>query len=253
MRLFFSLHSCYNEIRKNEVGSCFLRKHTFCRPLRFTTSRPVISPVSIFCTSSVRGDFFYEAGYELQRQSFDRLLLKVVLDGQVNIETEGEHFTAHAGQVVMLEQYRHATYLPDPYYLEALRRDPGDSRANNAYGLLLLRWRQFAAEGYFRAAIRRITQYNPNPSCSESFMNLGLCLRFQERENEAYDAFYKATWTAAEPETSYYHLACIDCKRGDYALALEHIDRSLVRNGHNLKTRALRGMILDSLGCSSMV
>lgn len=148
-----------------------------------------------------------------------------------------------------LEQYRHATYLPDPYYLEALRRDPGDNRANNAYGLLLLRRGQFAAaEDYFRAAIRRITQYNPNPSCSESFMNLGLCLRFQGRENEAYDAFYKATWTAAEQETSYYHLACIDCKRGDYALALEHIDRSLVRNGHHLKARALRGMILDSLG-----
>lgn len=24
-----------------------------------------------------------------------------------------------------IEQYRHATYRPDPYYLEALKRDPG--------------------------------------------------------------------------------------------------------------------------------
>ena len=36
-----------------------------------------------------------------------------------------------------LEQYRHATYAPEAYYAEALRRDPGDSRCNNALGLLL--------------------------------------------------------------------------------------------------------------------
>ena len=142
-----------------------------------------------------------------------------------------------------LEQYRHATYLPDPYYLEALRRDPGDSRANNAYGLLLMRRGRFdQAETYFRAAIDRLTARNPNPYCSEAYMNLGLCLRYQGREDEAYDAFFKATWTAAEQETSYYHIACIDCKRGDYALALEHVERSLVRNSHNLKARALAGL-----------
>lgn len=63
----------------------------------------------VFCT----GDFFYEAGYELQRQSFDGLLLEVILDGQVNIETEGEHFTAHAGQVVMLDSTRPHRYASD--------------------------------------------------------------------------------------------------------------------------------------------
>lgn len=148
-----------------------------------------------------------------------------------------------------LEQYRHATYLPDPYYQEALKRDPGDSRVNNAYGLLLLRRGQFSkAERHFRAAIARMTKCNPNPISSECYMNLGLCLRYQNRDDDAYDAFYKATWTAAEQETSFYHLSCIDCKRGDYDLALEHIDRALVRNSHNLKARALRGMILDSLG-----
>ena len=148
-----------------------------------------------------------------------------------------------------LEQYRHATYLPDPYYLEALKRDPGDSRANNAYGTLLLRRGKFAeAEKCFRAAIARITSRNPNPCDSEAYLNLGLSLRYQGRDDEAYEAFYKAVWTAAEQESGYYHLACIDCKRGEYELALEHIDRSLVKNYHSLKARALRGMILDSLG-----
>lgn len=148
-----------------------------------------------------------------------------------------------------LEQYRHATYLPDPYYLEALKRDPGDIRANNAYGMLLLRRGRFSeAEKYFRAAILRMTGRNPNPYDSEAWLNLGLSLRFQGREDEAYDAFFKAVWTAPEKEAGYYHIACIDCRRGDHDLALEHIGQSLVKNGHNLKARALKGLILDSLG-----
>lgn len=148
-----------------------------------------------------------------------------------------------------LEQYRHPTYLPDPYYLEALNRDPGDIRANNAYGTLLLRRGRFSdAETYFRAAVSRMTSRNPNPCDSEAYLNLGLSLRYQGRDTEAYEAFFKAVWTASEQETGYYHLACIDCRRGEYALALEHIERSLVRNGHNLKARALKGLILDTLG-----
>ena len=38
-----------------------------------------------------------------------------------------------------LEQYRHATFSPDDYYLEGLKRDPSDIRLNNAYGLLQYR------------------------------------------------------------------------------------------------------------------
>lgn len=148
-----------------------------------------------------------------------------------------------------LEQYRHPTYLPDPYYLEALNRDPGDIRANNAYGTLLLRRGRFAeSETCFRTAIERLTSRNPNPWDSEAYLNLGLALRFQGKNNEAYEAFYKAVWTAAEQEMGYYHLACIDCLRGEYDLALEHIGQSIVRNGHNLKARALKGLILDTLG-----
>ena len=148
-----------------------------------------------------------------------------------------------------IEQYRHATYLPDPYYLEGLKRDPGDSRINTAYGLLLLRRGLFAeAEKHFRAAIARLTERNPNPYDSEAYYDLGLCLRYQGRMEEAYDAFYKATWTAAQQEMSFYYLASIDACRENNAAALAHVEKSLVRNSHNLKARALKGALLLRLG-----
>ena len=150
-----------------------------------------------------------------------------------------------------LEQYRHATWLPDPYYLEALKRDPGDSRANNAYGLLLLRRGAFAeAEPYFRTAIDRLTgsgMFN-NPYDGEPFYNLGLSLFYQERFDEAYDAFYKAVWTSAQQEAGYYFLAAIACRRKDFAGALGLIEKALVKNTHNIKARGLKAVILRRLG-----
>ncbi len=148
-----------------------------------------------------------------------------------------------------IEQYRHATYLPDPYYLEALKRDPGDIRANNAYGTLLLRRGRFAeSEKYFRAAIERMTLRNPNPYDSEAYYNLGLCLFYQGRDDDALDAFYKAAWTSAQQEMSFYYLAALSARKGEFAEALELIERSLVKNAHNLKARALKARLLAKLG-----
>lgn len=148
-----------------------------------------------------------------------------------------------------LEQYRHATYAPDPYYLEGLRRDPDDSRLNNAYGMLLMRRGRFEeAEKHFRTAVKRLTWRNPNPYDSEPYLNLGMALRWQERYDEAFDAFYKATWTSAQQEAAFYELAAIAARRGEWAGALSFADKALVKNAHNLKARALRGMLLTRLG-----
>ena len=92
-----------------------------------------------------------------------------------------------------IEQYRHATWLPDQYYLEGLKRDEGDSRINNAYGKLIMRRGLFSeAQKYFEKAIERITELNPNPYDSEPYYNLGLSYFYQEKFNDAYDTFYKA-------------------------------------------------------------
>ncbi len=148
-----------------------------------------------------------------------------------------------------IEQYRHATYRPDPYYLEGLKRDAGDIRINNAYGSLLMRRGCFKeAEECFRKAVARATWKNPNPYDSEPYYNLGLVLMYQQKLDEAFDAFYKATWTNEQQEMSFYYLACIESVRENYESALELVEKGLVKNSHNVKARALRVYVLRRLG-----
>jgi tetratricopeptide (TPR) repeat protein len=147
-----------------------------------------------------------------------------------------------------LEQYRHATRRPEIYWQEALRRDPGDSRCNNALGLWHLRRGEFTvAEEHFRKAIERLTSLNPNPYDGEPYYNLGLALRFQDRDHEAYAAFYKAAWNAAWQGPAYYALAELDTKRSDWLTALDHLNRSLSTNSESLNARNLKVMGLRKL------
>ena len=160
-----------------------------------------------------------------------------------------------------LAQYRHPTRRPEPYWQEAVRRDPGDLRCNLALGLEQLRAGDFArAEILFRTAVARATARNPNPADGESHYSLGLALRYradtaaalgQPSENlleEAYDAFAKATWNAAWQSAGYFALAELDCRRAAWGLALEHLDRSLRVNADHLKARDLRALVLRRLG-----
>lgn len=150
---------------------------------------------------------------------------------------------------VHLEQYRHASYEPEPYYEEALRRDPLDSRCNNALGLLLYRRGRFAeAESYFRTAVKSLTRRNPNPFDGEAFYNLGLALRMQGRYQEAYDAFYKSVWNAAWQAPGYFELGRLDCRSGRLNQALQHLNHALNRNQLHHKARHLKVAILRRLG-----
>lgn len=169
---------------------------------------------------------------------------KAALDPEKILTNEELYLTG-----LHIEQYRHATYEPDHYYLEGLKRDPGDSRIHNAYGCLLIRRGQFKeGEKHFRAAIRRLTWKNPNPYNSEAYYNLGLALFYQKDYDGAYDAFYKAAWCREQQELAYYYLAAISCRKGEYGKGLELIERSLIRNSHNIKGRGLRAVLAGKLG-----
>jgi len=148
-----------------------------------------------------------------------------------------------------LDQYRHATRMPEFYWREALRRDPGDSRCHLALGKWHLRRGELEeAETHLRAAIARLTLRNPNPYDGEAHYQLGLTLREQGRFDDAYAALYKATWNHAWQAAGYHALAEIDCRRHDWATALDHLNRALRANADNLRARDLRILVLRRLG-----
>ncbi|WP_267290133.1 DUF5107 domain-containing protein [Parachryseolinea silvisoli] len=148
-----------------------------------------------------------------------------------------------------IEQYRHATYRATDYYQEALRREPGDVRNNNALGLWFLKRGQFVqAAPYFRTAIATLTQRNPNPYDGEPYFNLGLCLSYLGQFDEAFDVFYKACWNAAWQDSAYLQLARLATRRGAYEEALDLVEKSLVRNYHSHTARHLKAVLLRTLG-----
>jgi tetratricopeptide (TPR) repeat protein len=148
-----------------------------------------------------------------------------------------------------LEQYRHATHAPEDYWREALRRDPEDSRCNNAMGRWHLRRGEFTeAESRFRVAIATITTRNPNPYDGEPYYNFGITLRYQAKDAEAYDALYKATWNQAWRSAAFLALAELDACAKRWSSALEHVQRSLRTDADNANARALGVVTLRALG-----
>lgn len=148
-----------------------------------------------------------------------------------------------------LEQYRHATYEPSDYYLEGLRRDATDIRLNNSYGLLLYkRGRIKESISHFKAAVKKQTWKNPNPYSGECYFNLGLALEADGQDEQAYDAFYKSTWSAETQSAGFFWLSCLSARKGNYEEALEFVTKSMLRNWHNMKARALKAALMRKLG-----
>src|SRR5699024_5764808 len=100
----------------------------------------------------------------------------------------------------------------------------------------------------FRKAIVTLTQRNPNPYDGEPYYNLGWSLKMQERNEEAFDAFYKAVWNDAWQHAGYLQLARISTIQHDYAAALELIDKSLIKNDNSPTARHLKTAIVRKLG-----
>ena len=98
-----------------------------------------------------------------------------------------------------LEQYRHATRYPEAYWRRRYAAIPAIRAATNAMG----RWHLRA--GRIRGGRKLFSQghrvgYPPEPQSLRrraATINLGLALRYLGRDEEAYAAFYKATWNQA--------------------------------------------------------
>ncbi|MCA0295076.1 MAG: DUF5107 domain-containing protein [Actinobacteria bacterium] len=148
-----------------------------------------------------------------------------------------------------LAQYRHATRSPEPYWQEALRRDPANSRVSVA-----LAARRYAdgllaeAETLLQTAVARLTRRNPNPYDGEAHYRLGLVLLAQGRWAEADDAFAKATWNAAWKVPGEVALARLAARRGDWAAVVERATGVLEGDRRQNQACALAVIGLRQLG-----
>jgi tetratricopeptide (TPR) repeat protein len=148
-----------------------------------------------------------------------------------------------------IEQFHNATYDPDPYWEEALKRDPGDVRVNTALGINYFKKARFAdAERLFRKAQERLTDRYTTPKDGEATYYLGLTLKAQGKLDEAFAVLYKATWSLAWRAAAYYGVAEIAAGRGDLKAALDFADRSLEANALNIRALNLKAAVLRHLG-----
>ncbi len=148
-----------------------------------------------------------------------------------------------------LAQYRHPTRYPEAYWEEALRRDPLDTRTNIAWGRARLDQGLLEeAASCFEKAVRRLTHRHPNPCTGEAHYYLGLALRFMGQYEEAYAAFFKATWSFEWRAAAYYELALLDCRKGAFDQALDHCECALDTNRLNNKAIVLKAIALKKLG-----
>lgn len=152
-----------------------------------------------------------------------------------------------AGQ--RIEQFHSPSLNPEPYWEEALRRDPGDARVNTVFGIRKLRQARFTeAEAHFRKALERLTANYTTPRDGEAFYYLGAALKAQGRLGEATDALYKATWSQAWRAPAYYSLAELATLRGDREVALDLVNRSLEANALDSRALTLKAALLRHAG-----
>lgn len=148
-----------------------------------------------------------------------------------------------------IDQFYNAQVDPLPYYKAALEKDPGHYAVNVQLGILAckgFRWEE--AKSFLSTAVERITFNHTRPKDGEAWYYLGLAHRELGENSNAYDAFYRASWSQAWHAASYYQLAELDCQEGDYNKALDHIKRSISTNMTNLMARNLMAVILRKSG-----
>ncbi len=146
-------------------------------------------------------------------------------------------------------QFHNPFIDPTDYFLEVLRRDPGDTRANTQMGVWYrLRGEYEKAAGYLRTAIRRQTHDYTRPKDAEAMYNLGLVLKAQGKTDAALDTLYRATWNYTYNSGANTQLAQIYAQQGNWEMALDRLDEAIAYNGRNYQAKTFKGSILKKLG-----
>ncbi len=146
-------------------------------------------------------------------------------------------------------QFHNPFIKPTDYFMEVLRRDPGDIRANTQMGIYWrLRGDNEKAARYLRTAIKRQTKDYTRPNDCEAMYNLGLILKSEGKTEAAIDTLYRAVWNYTYNSAANYQLAQIYVAQGDFDMALERLNEAITYNGNNLPAINLKSSILRLQG-----
>jgi tetratricopeptide (TPR) repeat protein len=143
-----------------------------------------------------------------------------------------------------VEQFYAPQYNEIDWYMEALRRDPGDIRTNTAVGNHYLKNGDYLnARKYLTQAVKRLTGDYTRPSNCEPLYLQGLVLKALGLYDEAVDTLYRATWDYAYHSAAYCQLAQISAMKGDLNKALQQVNESLATNVRNNRAVALKASL----------
>ncbi len=143
-----------------------------------------------------------------------------------------------------LEQYKQHNYSASDYYIEGLKRDPGDIRCNTAMARCSLKNGDFTScIEYADAAIVRLTSRNQHPDYVEAFYLKGIALKYLGKLEEAYDILYRAGWDYSYRSAAYFALAEIDCVKGRFSDAKRNIEESISLNSGNTRAMNLKAAV----------
>jgi tetratricopeptide (TPR) repeat protein len=144
-----------------------------------------------------------------------------------------------------IEQFHDARRRPEPYYLEALRRDPGDARSSTALGLLALRRGLFEeAERRLSTAVARLTANHTRARDGEAQYALGLALAARGKSKAAREAFAAASWDPGATAGAGLAQARLEAAGGDRARALALLERSIAANPRGTAALSLSAALL---------
>lgn len=148
-----------------------------------------------------------------------------------------------------LEQYKHHTYDPKDYYLEALARDAGDIRCNT--GMARISYRKGMYEScvsFCDTAIKRLLSRNEHATSVEVIYIKALALMHLNRDTEARPLMAKALWSYEYRSAALYELACMDCREGSYSDAMNNLYICIQEHPDHERARNLKAALLRKQG-----
>ncbi|MFE7846757.1 DUF5107 domain-containing protein [Microbacterium sp. NPDC057407] len=150
---------------------------------------------------------------------------------------------------IYLDQYRHASRSSTPYWEEALRRDPAESRATEALGAAAYSRAEFdKAEDLLRSSVARRTAFAPTPSDGGAHYRLGLTLARRGELDGAADALGRAAWDVRYRSAAGFALGQVHARAGQEEKAIGALERVLQFDPAHHRAACLLAVLLRDRG-----